>query len=272
MTRVLRAALIGLPLLACACANAPTVDSSADCSNGSQLPRPSALRVAFTLGHRVVQAAEAEGAQVALVARVGTDLQRFGVHYSHAGWLWRSTPQAKWRIVHQLNVCGTRETRLFETGPVTFFMDQLSAPQAIVLLPSAPLQQRLHEALSSSLPEMLLGARYNFFAHPDSSSDQNSAAWAAELLAVALALPGTVPDRTQAQAAMRHYGHRPSRGALSWYEKLGAMLFYRKVIRLADQPDSYIYQVTSADSLMDLLKDVDSQARGVTIDLQSPAS
>lgn len=263
---------MSVTLLACACANVPTVDSSVDCGNGSQLQRPSSLQIAFTLGQRVVQVVEAEDAQVALIARVGTDLRRFGVQYSHAGWLWRTTPKAKWRIVHQLNACGTSDTRLYETGPATFFMDQLSAPQAAVLLPSAALQQRLHEVLASSLPENLLGRRYNFFAHPESASDQNSAAWAAELLAVALAQPGTVLDRAQAQAVLRRFGHLPSHGALPWYEKLGSVLFYRKVIRLADQPDGYDYQVTSVDSLIQLLSGADPQTRNITIDLQPPRS
>jgi hypothetical protein len=45
-----------------------------------------------------------------LLARVGQDLRKYGVHYSHlafayreAGWPWRHV----WRVLHKLNECGS---------------------------------------------------------------------------------------------------------------------------------------------------------------------
>ena len=228
------------------------------------LPSPEALGMAFALGEGVAQQAEAAGAEVALVARVGLDLTKWGVEFTHLGWLWRPSPKDSWRIAHQLNVCGSTQARLYDTGPATFFMDSLTQYRARLAIPSPAMQAKLRQALASGLPEKMMGTRYNFLAHPQSPTDQSCTGWALELLAGALS-PTPASSRTDAQSLLRERHYAPQIVQPNALTRLFVGLFYRRVMRLADQPDLFDYQVSSADSVMRWLLAQDPATRLVDV-------
>jgi 1-acyl-sn-glycerol-3-phosphate acyltransferase len=61
-------------------------------------PGPEALRKGLLLAERARQALDGAGAEVALIARAGQDLSRYGLRYSHAGFAWRELP-GRWRTL-----------------------------------------------------------------------------------------------------------------------------------------------------------------------------
>ena len=70
-------------------------------------PDATLVQQALTLAHEVQQKLDSSGAQVALIARAGQNLSRYGLRYSHFGFVWRDHPKGSWRVIQQLNHCGT---------------------------------------------------------------------------------------------------------------------------------------------------------------------
>ena len=97
----------------------------------------------MALAARTRAVLEASDAQVVLIARVGQDLSKYGIRYSHMAYAWRDHPQGRWLVVHELNQCGTAESHLFNEGLGNFFLDGMFAYEARVVVPSPEVQQRL---------------------------------------------------------------------------------------------------------------------------------
>jgi len=150
----------------------------------------SALRVAAALDDR--------DAEVALLARAGTDLSKHGLHYSHVGFVLREHPQGRWTVVHLLNHCASSHSALFAEGLVNFFADDLHRQDARIVWLEPAFAERVVNLLRSGHIHALHERRYNLIARPDSRHTQNSTAWVLELLAAADY--GAALDRRGAQA------------------------------------------------------------------------
>ena len=63
---------------------------------------------------------ERSGARVALIARAGLDLSRFGQLYSHAGIALRDNPGGPWAVRQLYYACDESRPRLFDQGVAGF--------------------------------------------------------------------------------------------------------------------------------------------------------
>lgn len=88
-------------------------------------------------------------AVVAIVGRIGMDLSEYKVTYTHAGIAFKAAGQP-WRIAHLLNECGTAASDLWLEGLGNFFLDDLHSYDAVLMLPSPAVQQRLLQAVAST--------------------------------------------------------------------------------------------------------------------------
>ena len=95
-----------------------------------------ALQQGLELAERTARWLDASGAQVAVIARVGQDLSRYGLRYSHLGLAYREMRdgQPVWRVVHKLNQCGSDRAALYRQGLGEFFLDDLHAHEAGIVL------------------------------------------------------------------------------------------------------------------------------------------
>lgn len=183
---------------------------------------------AIKLAENTRAALDASKAQVALIARVGRDLSRYNLRYSHMAYVWRDHPKGKWIVVHELNQCGTATSALYDQGLANFFLDDLFAFDAAILIPSQASQARIVAMLGSLAPSRLHSARYNMLAYPMSTQYQNSNQWVLETYA-ASSSEFQISDRRQAQAWLRLAGYRPTNVHVSAGERLGARLFSANV-------------------------------------------
>ena len=124
-------------------------------------PDAAAVQRALGLAHEAQQRLDASGANVALIARAGQNLSRFGVRYSHLGFVWRDHPKGAWRVVHELNQCGTASSDIFDNGLGNFFLDDLWKMEAVILIPGASTQQQL--ATKAKRPGVCARARRTCF-------------------------------------------------------------------------------------------------------------
>lgn len=189
---------------------------------------------AMTLAERTMTALDKSGAQVALIARAGQDLSKYGLRYSHMGYVWRDHPQGRWLVVHELNRCGTAQSALFDEGLGNFFLDDMHAYETRIVVPSPQVQQRIAAMLASTTPLRLHDERYNMLAFPYATNYQNSNQWLLETWAASVSdMP--IDGRTQAQAWLKLAGFAPITIDIPAMTRLGARMF-RANVSFDDQP------------------------------------
>lgn len=224
------------------------------------------FRSGMKLAQNTLAALEATDAQVALISRVGQDLSRQGLRYSHMAYVWRDHPKGRWLVVHELNDCGTAQSALYDEGLANFFFD-VFAHEASILIPSLQSQAKIVAMLASPVARSLHSPRYNMLAYAFSTRYQNSNQWVLETYA-ASASEFAIADRAKAQQWLRLAGYAPITVHVPTPQRLGARLF-RANVEFDDHPFArraagQIDTVT-VESVMRFIKRIDPGAREVLI-------
>ncbi|AVP56804.1 DUF2145 domain-containing protein [Pulveribacter suum] len=176
---------------------------------------------AMQLARQTAEQLDASGAQVVLLARAGQDLTRYGLHWSHMAWAWR-TPEGRWRVTHKLNDCGTARAHLWRQGLGEFFMDDLWRYEAVWAVPAPAVQAQLAALLADAARSTALQHQpYSMVSYAWGTRYQQSNQWAIETLAAAMQ-PEQVRTRGQAQQWLRAQGYVPTALALGPLTRLGA--------------------------------------------------
>ncbi len=156
---------------------------------------------------------EASGQTVALVARSGLDLQRFGVRYSHAGVSLKASAEGRWSVRQLYYACDERRPRLYDQGMAGFTLgtdDPEIGYISIVLMPAAEAALLERAARDNAGALELLSASYSANAYAFSLSYQNCNQWVMEMIARAW---GGIDDggnlRARAQAWLIDQGYAP---------------------------------------------------------------
>lgn len=260
---MIRAALVLLAWLAAAAAHA-----GAAC--GDKPPTPEAVHKGMQLALKTFQSLEQSGEKLAFIGRVGSDLSKHKLRYSHIGFAWRDHPKGRWTVAHLLNRCGTAASALFDEGLGFFFNDDPFAHEALLVFPSPENQDRVIKALGTALPASLHHPAYSMVSFPWSVKYQNSNQWLLEVAAAALAPEGTIYNRQQAQAWLKQAGYRPTLLKLGTFERLGGRMF-RANIAFDDHPNELrfsdqIYTVT-VESVAGFVRRLDPKSRSIVLAL-----
>lgn len=180
----------------------------------------------LTLAERTLQALDASGAQVVVLARAGQDLSKYGLRWSHLGFAYKQ-PDGNgghvWRVLHKLNHCGTQEAAIYRQGLGEFFLDDLWRLEAAWVVPVPEVQAKLHALLQHEQRAIALHHRpYNIVSYPWSQKYQQSNQWAIETLAAAM--EPTVYSRERAQAWLQFKGYQPTTLKIGALTRLGGRL------------------------------------------------
>ncbi|MBS0308771.1 MAG: DUF2145 domain-containing protein, partial [Proteobacteria bacterium] len=237
---------------------------------GETEPKAETVMQALELAQKTKAALEASDAQVALIARVGQDLSRYGLRYSHVAYVWRDHPQGRWMVVHELNQCGTAQSGLFNEGLGNFFMDDLFAYDTLIVIPSTATQQRIARLLADHTAAALHDAHYNMLAYAYSTRYQNSNQWLLEVLAAAYSSE-PITNREQAQSWLKLAGYQPITIAIPAMTRLGGRMFRANIAfddhpfdrRMADQIDT-----VTVDSVLRFVDQREKKARRIALSLQ----
>ncbi|MDP2004446.1 MAG: DUF2145 domain-containing protein [Rubrivivax sp.] len=233
----LRRAALALAALACASAHAGTLRACdpADTLDAAQKDK------LFRFGAAIKAELDRSGRRVALVARSGLDLARFGIRYSHAGFSLQASPDAPWAVRQLYYACDEQQPRIFDQGMLAFVLGMNAADIGYVsalLLPEADGAQIERAALDNGLALQLLGATYSANAYPFSLQYQNCNQWVVEVLAAArgrlqgadapdspLRAPDQSPLRARAQGWLQAQGYAPSVIDVGWRPMMWATWF-----------------------------------------------
>jgi hypothetical protein len=175
----------------------------------------------FRFGSVIKAELAQSGQRVALMARSGTDLSRFGIRYSHAGVSLLASPDTPWAVRQLYYACDERRPRIFDQGIAGFLLgtdEPALGYVSVLLLPPDQAAALERAALDNAQALQLLSPHYSANAYPFSQRYQNCNQWVMELLAAAWSGQAAVPDdpdaawppRAQAQRWLQEQGYMPS--------------------------------------------------------------
>lgn len=203
------AGLIGLMLVALIVLMSVAPAASAGTPCETRTMTPARIADAARTARMVVEALDRHDAPVALVSRVGTDLSKHGLRYSHAGFAVRDHADGRWTVVHLLNDCSSDGSGLYAQGMVNFFADDLIEQDARITWLEPGIAGRLAARLTDLRHDPLYTPRYNLIARPGSARYQNSTAWVLEHIAASIPERHAANDRAQAYLLATAHGFRP---------------------------------------------------------------
>lgn len=161
---------------------------------------------------------ERSGEPLALIARSGLDLSRFGVRYTHAGVSLRESPNAPWSVRQLYYDCDERKPRLFDQGIAGFLfgtVDPAIGYVSVVQLPGDASRTLERVVQDNRQAIRLLGTTYSANAYAFAPRYQNCNQWVAEMLALAWAPLDAGAEgealRAQAQDWLRAEGYEATR-------------------------------------------------------------
>jgi hypothetical protein len=240
----------------------PRAHAGTTCEHRTMSPRAIADAAATAL--TVIEALDEVDAPVALVSRVGTDLSKQGLRYSHAGFAVRDHPDGRWTVVHLLNDCSSDGSGLYAQGLVNFFSDDLVDQDARITWLQPEVAARLAARLRSIPSDALYTPRYNLIARPGSANYQNSTAWVLEHIAAAIPPKAPVHGRRQAYQLAVGHGFRPDRIHIPYGKRILGGLFAANLV-FTDHPVgtrlSGDYPVVTVRSILDWLDTSGLEAR-----------
>jgi len=219
-----------------AAALALTLAAPAHAGRSCEEKPPSTAQVeqGLRLAEATLRALDASGADVAVLARAGQDLSKYGLRWSHLGLAYRQ--DGVWRVVHKLNHCGTDQAAVYRQGLGEFFLDNPFRYEAAFVVLKPELQQALLPVLADNTRVARFHEpRYSMVAYAFGTRYQQSNQWALETLAGAAA-PGVV-SRRAAQDWLQHQGYEPTDLHLSTLTRLGGRLT-RANIAFDDHPSA----------------------------------
>jgi len=196
---------------------------------------PRQLAAASESAERAYAALEQGDAPVALIARHGQDLSKYGLYYSHVGFAVRERGEGRWTVVHLLNACGTDHGGLYAQGLVNFFADDLVDQDMRIVWLKPELAGRVVAILDGPGAKSLFNPRYSVIARYDSRDYQNSTAWALDVLAAAELPPGQAIDRDRAQAEEAALNHVPDTIHIPYGQRVLGGLFTANTV-FTDHP------------------------------------
>lgn len=196
----------------------------------TQIMPPERIAHAAATARTVVAALDEADAPVAMVSRVGTDLSKHGLRYSHAGFALRDHPDGRWTVVHLLNDCSSDGSGLYSQGLVNFFADDLVNQDARITWLQSDVAERLARQLLALPGDALYTPRYNLIARPGSREYQNSTGWVLEHLAAAIPSKASVHNRAQAYQLALGHGFRPDRIHIPYTKRIMGGLFAANLV------------------------------------------
>jgi hypothetical protein len=215
-------------------------------------PTAMAMQRGLALTEQVQTHLQDSGAQVAVIARVGDDVRRHGLRWTHAGIAYQS-PGQPWRVLHKLNECGTDRSGLYQQGLGNFFLDAPFEYRSLVAILKPTAAQQVLAAIAAEKAVWVHQPHYSLIAYPFALDYQNSNGWVLEFLTLATHLGDSPRSRAAVQQLLRTHGYRPDRIEIGVLERVGAGLA-RPNVHFLDHPLSdrlaRRYSIVSVESLL----------------------
>jgi len=241
-------------------------------------PPPTTIAAMFDMAAVTADTLDAlPDVDVAIAARGGQDLSKYGLRHSHLAFLVRNDA-GSWDVVHLLNRCKSDSSDLYREGLVNLVGESSISTDLRVGIPTPEVRAALKTLLAGAAPQAraLHQPRYSMLAYPGSSEYQNSNQWILEVAAAAMArAAGEAPlaDRDTALAWLKQKGYLPARMHIGIGKRLGAR-FFADNVAVTDHPASERisgnYSVVTVESVFDFLHRSGALERELAVAHQTP--
>ena len=267
----MRKAIVATAFAAAALA-APAAQAGRSCEE--RKPSTQTIERGLTLAQRALEALDASGAQVVVLARAGQDLSKYGIRYSHLGFAYKQAADdgsgTVWRVVHELNHCGTATSAIYRQGLCEFFLDDLWRYEAAWVVPSREVQDKLLPLLQDNRRAAALHQNpYSVVSYVWGRKYQQSNQWAIETLSSAME-PG-VDSRERAQAWLHFKGYQPTTLRLGPLTRLGGRITSANVA-FDDHPNEKRFsdriETVTVDSVFEWLQRAELAGRAERLNLR----
>ncbi len=263
-------------LLACLAATAMPALAQPACA--PRYPSPTTIAAMFDMAAVTTDTLDAlPDVDVAIAARGGQDLSKYGLRHSHLAFLVRND-QGGWDVVHLLNRCKTDSSNLYREGLVNLVGESSITTDLRVGIPTPAVRDALRALLDGAAPQAraLHEPRYSMLAYPGSTAYQNSNQWILEVTAAAMAQAGNdspLTNRADTLAWLTRKGYQPARMHIGIGKRLGAR-FFADNVAVTDHPASERisgnYSVVTVESTFDFLHRSGALERELSIPHQTP--
>lgn len=259
----------GMLLLLC-CAFSGTAHAGRSCEE--KPPTAQAIMSGMELAERTRAALDASGQDLVLLARVGQDLRKYGVHYSHLGFAYRE-PDGNgghvWRVLHKLNECGSDHAAIYRQGLGQFFLSDPFRYEAAFAAPNPAWQRKLLPLMRDNQRALQMHHRpYNMVAYAWATRYQQSNQYVIETMAAAMLPAGAT--RMKAQAWLMAQDYEPGMLRLGPLTRLGGRISSAN-IAFDDHPNEKRYadriETVTADSVFRWLERSGLGDRPQTVEL-----
>jgi len=239
-------------LLATLCLTGIAAQAQAGQTCDHKPPTALAMQRGLALAEQVQTHLSVTGAEVAIIARVGDDVRRHGLRWTHAGIAYQTAGQP-WRVLHKLNDCGTDRSGLYQQGLGNFFLDAPFEYRSMVTVLKPAAAQQVLAAIASGKAQWVHQPHYSLIAYPFALDYQNSNGWLLEFLVLATQGEDSPRSRAEVQGLLRRNGYRPDRIEIGTLERVGAGLA-RPNVHFLDHPLSdrlaRRYSIVSVESVL----------------------
>jgi hypothetical protein len=220
---------VGLLLLWTGLAAGSLAHAGRSCE-AEQPPKAQMVERSLNLAALTLAALDASGEQVVVLARMGQDLSKYGLRYSHLGFAYKQPvvmPNGQgghvWRVMHKLNQCGTADSAVYRQGLGEFFLDDLWRFETAWVVPTQDVQAHLLALLIETNHDGRALSQhskaYSTVSYVWGIKYQQSNQWAIETMAAAM--EPQIRTRTQAQAWLQFKGYEPTTLKLGPLTRLG---------------------------------------------------
>ena len=241
-------------------------------------PPPTTIAAMFDMAAVTADTLDAlPGVDVAIAARGGQDLSKYGLRHSHLAFLVRND-SGSWDVVHLLNRCKSDNSDLYREGLVNLVGESSITTDLRVGIPTPEVRAALKTLLSGDArnARALHEPRYSMLAYPGSTDYQNSNQWILEVTAAAMAQAADEPalaDRSSALAWLKQKSYTPTRMHIGIGKRLGAR-FFADNVAVTDHPASERisgnYSVVTVESVFDFLHRSGALERELAVARQIP--
>lgn len=226
------------------------------------------LNTAVSKAVKINEYLNSTNAKVVLIARVGQDLSKYNLKYSHAAFAYKY--ENTWQVYHELNSCGSNQSSLYIEGLANFLLDDMVSYDNKIFIPSIEIQERLYDSLVNKPQEIkkLHEPHYNMVSWPFSTKYQNSNQWVLEVVAKALSSDKDIQSRQEAQHWLKLMNYQPTTLELGTLTRLGGRVFKANIEfddhpfgkRMAGQIDT-----VTVDSIYNFLEKNDPQGSSIEL-------
>ena len=241
-------------------------------------PPPTTIAAMFDMAAVTADTLDAlPGVDLAIAARGGQDLSKYGLRHSHLAFLVRND-SGSWDVVHLLNRCKSDNSDLYREGLVNLVGESSITTDLRVGIPTPEVRAALKTLLSGDArnARALHEPRYSMLAYPGSTDYQNSNQWILEVTAAAMAQAAGEPalaDRSSALAWLKQKSYTPTRMHIGIGKRLGAR-FFADNVAVTDHPASERisgnYSVVTVESVFDFLHRNGALERELAVARQIP--